>query len=187
MPKRADKKYPYYVKNKDLFVFFGILVLFTCFFGLTFVLASPRITLYIFQQSEQSVINNDYFIPAIPSEQKRKYKDLLSRLRHYIRWLDLMGLSWFYPDIDGYIDYLISLGTFQPATIRAHISSVRMRYVMLSISPTIFLYLISELQGDMEEFKKKVVGRHRVVDDEQTKIVLLDQHGRLHERNGRCA
>jgi len=99
-------------------------------------------------------MDNKRFLPKISPEDKRRLKDWNSRLKQYVLWLDITGQLWFYADLVNYLDYLIKLGTLQPATIRARMSSVQTRYSMLNNDPEVRIYLDQELKGDKREVEK---------------------------------
>jgi site-specific recombinase XerD len=53
-------------------------------------------------------------------------KDSLSRLGKFVRWLESNGLNWFQPDLARYRDDLLK--TLSPASVQAHLSTIRGQY-----------------------------------------------------------
>lgn len=55
-------------------------------------------------------------------------KDTKHRLSQYVAWLDATGGHWARPDLAGYRDYLLHERGLVPASVSAHLSTVRGRY-----------------------------------------------------------
>jgi len=89
-------------------------------------------------------------------------KDSRYRLGKFARWLDKAEVSWYAPDLAGYRDHLADLG-LAPATISAHLSTVRGRYAELLLDRPRFFALAADQAGDF-------VSRKATVDELITRI-----------------
>lgn len=77
-------------------------------------------------------INGPILTPRKPDD-----KDLLHRMKLFSDWLDSIGGVWYQPDLDTYRDYLLSdyagrdNQPLLPASVRAHLSTIRGHYQAL--------------------------------------------------------
>ena len=69
-------------------------------------------------------------VPAIRFVPEDAGKDARYRLGKFAGWLEATGQAWLQPDLAAYRDALLSgeLGEYAPATVRAHLATIRARY-----------------------------------------------------------
>lgn len=63
-------------------------------------------------------------------------KDTRSRMSQYVDWLDTQGRVWFAPDLAAYRDYLLE--RLNPASVKAHLSTIRGQYKHLLLERDLF-------------------------------------------------
>lgn len=93
--------------------------------------------------------DNRILVPADPD------KDSKYRLGKYATWLDETGVSWWAPDLGQYRDVLLESG-LAPATVSAHLSTIRGRYdVLLRDRPAFYALLPDDVVDGVNFTSKK--------------------------------
>ncbi|MBI5668024.1 MAG: site-specific integrase [Chloroflexi bacterium] len=61
-------------------------------------------------------------------DSSRKQKDARQRLTYYADYLTETGNPWYLPDLNAYRDYLLNERHLMPASVAAHVGTIRVRY-----------------------------------------------------------
>ena len=91
-------------------------------------------TLKIRPQNENSILIDPAWHKAVRDADARGYlahKDKRSRVGRFVDWLDTTGAIWHRPALDAYRDYLLYERGIAPATVKAHLATIRGRYKQL--------------------------------------------------------
>jgi integrase len=72
--------------------------------------------------------NYRILVPSLSDDEKRSKKDLVNRLGGYATWLDENRRTCMEPALDEYKDYLLEERGLAPATVNAHLATIRSRF-----------------------------------------------------------
>lgn len=81
--------------------------------------------------------HNEILINPAWLDAPRSYKDERSRVSAFVAWLDERGDDWHAPDMAAYRDYLLRSRELSPASVQAHLSTIRGRYAALLLDNSV--------------------------------------------------
>lgn len=98
-------------------------------------------------------MNKDVLLPAFRSAGD---KDKWSRLVLYTDWLDAQEKPWYAPELSAYRDYLLERG-YAATSVRAHLTTVRVRYHELMRDNTLRRHLLETLDDTLHFDERKAI------------------------------
>lgn len=111
----------------------------------------------------QSSKNESILMPTLPN------KDESSRIGAFVRWLDMQGVNWHNADLEAYRDHLLTNGmtpapdgnrkhtALAPATVKAHLATIRGRYNALMTKNTVRDSIYATTPSDLAPADRKAV------------------------------
>jgi site-specific recombinase XerD len=84
-------------------------------------------------------------------------KDVKHRLRGFREWMQAHERPWYAPDLAAYRDHLLDERGLSPASVQAHLSTIRGQYGVLLVDNTVRDWLWSNAPGSTPADKKALV------------------------------
>jgi integrase len=101
---------------------------------------------------------DDNYEVLVSAYEPAQQKDIRERLNYYVDWLNSKGIPWYCPDNGRYRDHLLEGGNLKPASVAAHVGTIRSRYraLLKEVQTEIRLQAVAKASDDPQQFLAQV-------------------------------